>query len=135
MYMQTDRPIPPKNYSGSVFAAPAEVPPIQEEPPIPEPAPVAPPAAEEPHVETAEARETSTMGGAERPSAAGGGRGGILSRFPLLSTLLPPPRRGETEARRLPLPDWALLGAVVLLFLADEGNDVLPFLLLLLLWD
>ena len=135
MYMQADRPIPPKNYSGSVFAVHAPEPPLpQEEPPAAAPPAAAPPTAA-PHAEAEEVRETAAPTNEESAPAACGGRVGILSKFPLLSSLLPPPRRGETEARRLPLPDWALLGAVVLLFLSDEGNDILPFLLLLLLWD
>ena len=124
MYMQTDRPILPKNYSGSAFALPTEAPPPSEPP--------APPSTEEapPVQEPRPSAEAVAVN-----AAPAGGRGGLLSKFPMLSTLLPPPRRGESEARRLPLPDWALLGAVALLFLADEGNDILPFLLLLLLWD
>ena len=60
--------------------------------------------------------------------------GGILSRIPFLSSLLPPPRGGGSAGSRL--PEWVVIGAVILLLAGDEdGSDVLPFLLLLLLWD
>ena len=67
------------------------------------------------------------------PAARMGG-GGILARIPLLSSFLPPPRHGTGDKGRS-LPDWILTGAVVLLLLADEQSDILPLLLLLLLWD
>lgn len=61
-------------------------------------------------------------------------RGGFFSRFPFLSSLLPPPR-GKDKKDGI-LPEWALIAAVILLFFSEEGeNDILPFLLLLLLWD
>lgn len=138
MYMQSERPVPPKNYSGSAFspegelrfpqmavpeeetAAKAALHEAPEEPPATESAsPAVLPAEKPPEV-------VPTMA---RPE----GKGGFLSHFPFLSSLLPPPRREGKE--RLPLPDWVLLGAVALLFLSDGDNDILPFLLLLLLWD
>ena len=59
--------------------------------------------------------------------------GAAFARFPLLSALLPP-KRGKKEGGDL--PEWVLIAAVFLLLFADgEKNDILPFLLLLLLWD
>lgn len=60
--------------------------------------------------------------------------GGLLSRIPFLSSLLPPPRKGGGAGGRL--PEWVVIAAVIFLLAGDEdGSDVLPFLLLLLLWD
>lgn len=59
---------------------------------------------------------------------------GLLSRLPFLSSFLPPPRCKDGK-NSLNLPDWVLIGAMALLFLSEEDNDILPFLLLLLLWD
>ena len=60
--------------------------------------------------------------------------GGLLSRIPFLSSLLPPPRKGGGVGGRL--PEWVVIAAVIFLLAGDEdGGDVLPFLLLLLLWD
>jgi hypothetical protein len=57
---------------------------------------------------------------------------GLLGRFPLLSSLLPP-SRGERANHEL--LTWVLLGAAVLLLLDDRTDDILPLLLILLLWD
>ena len=63
-----------------------------------------------------------------------GSRGGLLSRFPFLSSLLPP-SRGKHKKDGI-LPEWVLIAAVILLFYSEDGeSDILPFLLLLLLWD
>ena len=60
--------------------------------------------------------------------------GGILSRFPFLSSLLPPSRGKHKKDGTL--PEWVVIAAVILLFFSEDGeNDILPFLLLLLLWD
>ena len=75
------------------------------------------------------------------PAMAKGGKkekstptGGLLSRIPFLSSLLPPPRKGGGAGGRL--PEWVVIAAVIFLLAGDEdGGDVLPFLLLLLLWD
>ncbi|MBO5355945.1 MAG: hypothetical protein J6B09_07765 [Clostridia bacterium] len=59
---------------------------------------------------------------------------GFFSRFPFLSSLLPPPR-GKHKKDGI-LPEWVVIAAVILLFFSEDGdNDILPFLLLLLLWD
>ena len=136
MYVQPpmgDAPVQlPKEYHGTVFApaeetgAPPEVtettssaseasaPPVQE---------VKPPTAQE----------------GEDPGATQTGarvsRGlfdGLLGRCPLLSSLLPP-SRGERANHEL--LTWVLLGAAVLLLLDDRTDDILPLLLILLLWD
>ena len=64
------------------------------------------------------------------------GRGGILSflsNSPLLSSFLPPPRKGhEGESD---LMQWIMVGLVFLLLLNDSDDDILPLLLLLLLWN
>ena len=140
MYIQPpgDDPIAiPRNYSGNAFRQiPREAPPPEaaaEQPPS-EPTP---PVAEA--VQAPEAAEAPPP--LEAPSAPAGAFGegkekgrGIRDRFPFLSSLLPP-HRGEHKKGGI-LPEWALIGAVILLFLwEDEENDILPFLLLLLLWD
>ena len=59
---------------------------------------------------------------------------GFFSRFPFLASLLPPPR--GKHKRDGVLPEWVVIAAVILLFFSEDGeNDILPFLLLLLLWD
>ncbi len=66
----------------------------------------------------------------------GSGLGGILSRIPFLSSLAPPPRRCEGGARKhSELWDWVLLALVALSLFNGKDDDVLPLLLLLLLWD
>lgn len=61
----------------------------------------------------------------------GGIFGGVLGRFPFLSSLLPPTPRGEEHEGlfRLILPLLFLL-----LFSGEEEDDVLPLLILLFLW-
>ena len=64
------------------------------------------------------------------------GGGGLLSRLPFLSSFLPPPReKCEKERHHGEWWDVALLALAVLCLLGDRENDVLPILLLLLLWD
>ena len=132
MYMQSE-PILPKNYSGSAF--PRTSPPEDAEPPLtgtealPAEAPSPPPT--EPQAEPAAAPASAGPTAAHTPEK----RSDPLGRFPFLSSLLPPPRHGAERRERSVLPDWVLLGAVALLFFGDESNDILPFLLLLLLWD
>lgn len=59
--------------------------------------------------------------------------GGLLSEFPLVSSLLPPPRSHTRD--QSDLIQWILIGAAILLFLNDSADDILPLLLLLLLWE
>ena len=64
------------------------------------------------------------------------GLGGLFSRVPFLSSLAPPPRTcHEGERRHSELWDWVLLALVALSLLGGKDDDVLPLLLLLLLWD
>ena len=64
------------------------------------------------------------------------GLSGLFSRIPFLSTLAPPARRcGEGDRKHGELWDWILLALVALSFLNGKDDDVLPLLLLLLLWD
>ena len=64
------------------------------------------------------------------------GLSGLFSRVPFLSSLAPPPRKcGEGERRHGELWDWVLLAVVALALLGGRDDDVLPILLLLLLWD
>ena len=65
-------------------------------------------------------------------------RGGILGKFPLLSALMPPPRGKDKHGTGIldgDLKEWLLIGVALLLLLRDQGDDILPLLLLLLLWD
>ena len=120
----------PRDYSGHTFRVPQEQPPQappQEAPPEMQSAP-SPTAPQEPP----EATTTEQNGDSE--TAACGARPfekGFLSRIPFLSSLLPPKRSGKHEGE---LPEWAIIG-LVLLLLTDETGDILPFLLLLVLWD
>ena len=64
------------------------------------------------------------------------GLGNLFSRVPFLSSLAPPPRRcGEGERKHSELWDFVLLAVVALSLLNGKDDDVLPLLLLLLLWD
>ncbi len=64
------------------------------------------------------------------------GLSNLFSRVPFLSSLAPPPRRcGEGERKHGELWDWVLLAVVALALLGGRDDDVLPILLLLLLWD
>lgn len=64
------------------------------------------------------------------------GLSNLFSRVPFLSSLAPPPRRCDGDARKhSELWDFVLLAVVALSFLNGRDDDVLPILLLLLLWD
>lgn len=137
MYIQQSHPeLPfglPRDYSGNAFRPeePPAAPPEQAEPNIEEGQESAPQGESEAPTDTdSESVPTLARSGEER----GEGKGGLLSRLPFLSSLLPPPRRrGEKEGG---LPEWAVL-AVLLLLLGNDSreDDILPFLLLLLLWN
>jgi hypothetical protein len=75
--------------------------------------------------------------GGKRSDLFGGvGLSGLFSRIPFLSSLAPPPRRCEEGVRRHgELWDLALLALVALSLFNGKEDDVLPILLLLLLWD
>lgn len=59
----------------------------------------------------------------------------LFSRVPFLSSLAPPPRSCEGARKHSELWDWVLLALVALSLLNGKDDDVLPLLLLLLLWD
>lgn len=133
MYMQTEHPILPKNYSGNAFSPNGErlfPAPAQQEPPDDALQEATMPTAAQSGISD-EAPEQTAEAFAQK-SAETRPVSGLISRFPFLSSLLPPRRAGRNDAL---LPDWVLLGAVALLFLADGDNDILPLLLLLLLWE
>jgi hypothetical protein len=110
----------PRGYRGSAFEA------------IPTP-PVAP--VEEPSEEpTAQAALPDPEAApAFAPSEPPPREGGLLDKLPFLSQLLPPPR--GHKSKKGGLPEWAILGIILLLLLDSPENDLLPFLLILLLWD
>lgn len=118
MYIQEQGAIPfalPKGYSGNAFqerdTQTAAVPP----PPPDTDVPPAPAEHREPPKE-------------EPPSAPAG----LFGKMPFLSSLLPPPRRKKEGDG---LPEWAIV-ALILFVLSDEREgNLLPILLLLLLWD
>ena len=122
---QNEAPVIPEGYRGSAFSVAPEAPP----PPIEEPSA----AVQEPTREAPSEKEPAAEAFAHREERDRGREGASpLSRFPFLSSLLPPKRKEGKGG----LPDWVLLAAVAVLFFSEEGdNDILPFLLLLLLWD
>ena len=63
------------------------------------------------------------------------GLSGLFSRIPFLSSLAPPPRGCEQGRRHSEIWDLALLAVVALSLLSGKDDDILPLLLLLLLWD
>ena len=140
----------PRGYSGNAFAR-EDPRPRPMPPPVSRPAPAHVPIEEaqdpihappEPPTDVLESsKETPPNSPTDLPTDAGVVEearptlsGGLLSRVPFLSSLLPPStgkRRGQGA-----LPEWLLIGAVILLLFTEEGdNDILPFLLLLLLWE
>ena len=131
MYRQESRPIPPENYSGSAFSPNGARRFPTAEPPAAEPteAPKEPPVQDSPQ----EQQDLPTVAASAEKEEKSRPVGGLATRIPFLSSLLPPRREGHSG--KAAVPDWALLGAVALLFLTDSDSDILPFLLLLLLWD
>ncbi|MBQ3483187.1 MAG: hypothetical protein IJA78_03330 [Clostridia bacterium] len=137
MYIQPHRDSPlelpvtvPRDYSGHTFRAPPTPPPRDEPPPeeqvevLADAPSVTEEAASDPQAAQPDTAEAAPCGGTPQEK-------GFLSRIPLLSSLLPPKRSGKHEGE---LPEWAIIG-LVLILLTDETSDILPFLLLLLLWD
>ena len=150
MYIQPSEPFfVPEGYSGNAFRALQTE--VQEQEPLPQTAPEqgideeavkaeraangiengqAETVVEGGENETAEAPVVLEKEGEREKSLP---TGSLLSRLPFLSSLLPPPRGRSLSAG---LPEWVVLAGVILLLLGDgENADVLPFLLLLLLWD
>ncbi len=123
----------PKGYSGSAFSSvPAPEPLARAAPSEPEPAPIPPPDVAEseaviPPPADAEAAPAFAQHHETRRE------GGIFSKLPFLSSLMPPPRKRHGKGEGL--PEWAVIGIVLLLLLDSPENDLLPFLLILLLWD
>lgn len=135
MYIQNQPPpeMPfslPKGYSGNAFAPQPQAEPAQEAPEETET--VEPPGtlSEPEQAPAAQAESTEAFAPARGEKHTDGG---IFSRLPFLSSLLPPSRkkRGGREG----LPEWAVIAVVLFLLLDSNENDLLPFLLLLLLWD
>ena len=113
----------PRDYHGNAFSRQeAQAPPPPREKEVPEEAPLE--GAQAPPLEA-----ESFCHKEEKPQG-----GSLFDRLPFLSPLLPPTRH---EGGRSGLPEWAIIGLVLLLLLnGKEGNnDLLPFVLLLLLWD
>ena len=135
MYIQSNNhDIPftiPRGYSGSAFAPPENAT-QQHTPEQQEPLAEAPPPKEEPYEETTvkDIKEDAVPAFAPHREAR---RGGIFERLPFLSSLLPPTRKKQGEKEGL--PEWVVIGIVLLLLLDSPENDLLPFLLILLLWD
>ena len=118
----------PKGYSGNAFAPTPAPPPPPEEQETATITPTEAPSDREP-VQKSEESATAPAFAPHREEP----RGGLLERLPFLSSLLPPPRKkhgGKGE-----LPQWAVIGIILLLLLDSPENDLLPFLLILLLWD
>ena len=137
----------PPDYRGHTYKVPERVEFSASE----EDAASASPPQEEGTAEMREENEKSTPAGAldsgfgANHGQKGGKRGeffgnlglsGLFSRVPFLSSLAPPPRKcGEGGHKHSELWDWVLLAVVALSLLNGRDDDVLPILLLLLLWD
>ena len=150
MYIQEEQPEKERNappdYSGHTYKAPERIEPFsQEETEIEVPQAEAVSKMQDASLgESTPAGAFGARGGAEKHKG-GGKRGelfgnlglsGLFSRVPFLSSLAPPPRRCDGEERKhSELWDWVLLAVVALSFLNGRDDDVLPILLLLLLWD
>ncbi len=109
----------PKGYSGNAFQEPPPTPPVTEASPPPEAERTAPPTVEE--AAPASAGEAPP----DTPVSA-------LGRLPFLSSLLPPPRKKREGGG---LPEWALVALIFFVLNDSREGDLLPILLLLLLWD
>ena len=148
MYIQSPTPEAqdgftlPKGYSGSAFTAKGAQT-VQETPtsapPMPDASPTrserdSPDTPEKKSEEEAPQGEQDTAAAAFAPSREKRGEGSLLTRLPFLSSLLPPARHKDGKSG---LPEWAVIGLVLFLLLNDSerDGDLLPFVLLLLLWD
>ena len=108
----------PKGYSGNAF--PETSPAVTPQEVIPQ----APSPEDVPQEPEADAAPTV----ADAPSTLAGAFG----KLPFLSSLLPPPRRKKEGGG---LPEWALLALILFVLNDSREGDLLPILLLLLLWD
>ena len=156
MYIQQEPPekeqgVPP-DYSGHTYKVPERVEFSAPSPDTaPEISPQEPPCEDPPHemqgAQNEESAPAGTFGARGNASflKKDGKRGdffgnlglsGLFSRVPFLSSLAPPPRKcGEGGHKHSELWDWVLLALVALSLLNGKDDDVLPILLLLLLWD
>ena len=122
MYIQPQSVTLPKGYSGNAFRQEDTAPPPRDAP------------AKEPEVKEA---PPDTPGGCPPPEdvpvmGPPPKEEGLFSRLPFLSSLLPPQRKRK-EGRCG--GEWLIWGIVLFLLLDNNENDLLPLLLLLLLWD
>ncbi|MBE6630283.1 MAG: hypothetical protein E7624_05475 [Ruminococcaceae bacterium] len=131
----------PPDYSGHTYQSP---PPVQEMPATEQatkeqPTPTKAPEESVPTgVLTGDKKQDFSQKGGKRGGIFENlGVGGLFSRIPFLSSLLPPSReRCEGKSAHSDWWDLALLGLAVLFLLdGNKDHDVLPILLLLLLWD
>ncbi len=115
----------PRDYAGTAFSPQpaieqAEVEQVETEPSAPQESPA----------------EAAPAFSPQRPSCGTGkGKGSLfsfLTNSPLLSSFLPPARKGHEGENDI--MQWILVGAVILLLLNDSDDDILPLLLLLLFW-
>ena len=135
MYIQaqTDRELQlPQNYSGNTFRPQAENSPTPEPPPSVQDAPAEDLPEQAPPEEAVAAGSFFEHKG-ERCDKNDRGRGLFSSLSPLLSSFLPP--GCEKRAEHGQWRDLVLIGVAVLLFLREDSDDLLPLLLLRLLWD
>jgi len=132
----------PPDYSGHTYAPPPSA--------VPEESAVRAVSTSEETTESAKAEKTAPAGAfsgkesghfSQNSGKRGGffenlGLGGLFSRVPFLSSLAPPPRHCTEGARKHgELWDLVLLAVIALALLGERDDDVLPILLLLLLWD
>lgn len=114
----------PRNYAGTAFSAKPDIPEQPQEAEQRE----ALPQEQENEAIPAFAPKCETK---DAPK----GKGSLfsfLTNSPLLSSFLPPPRKGHEGENDI--MQWILVGAVILLLLSDSDDDILPLLLLLLFW-
>ena len=147
MYIQSDTPErehqAPPDYSGHTYKSTEWVPPAPQAIEVAEEEEVVsePPASAQESVPAGAfgggvSKDCDKKGGKRGDLFGNLGLGGLFSRVPLLSSLAPPPRTcGEGGRRHGELWDWLLLAVIALSLLGGKDDDVLPILLLLLLWD
>ncbi len=127
MYIQPPFSIP-KGYSGNAFTN--ETPP-EEKTKEAEPLPAQEIKEEPPQDDGAKSDQEKVE--ATPVSATPERAESVFLRFPFLSSLLPPPRHKKEKSGSL--LELAIIGAFLFLTWEDGDKDLLPFLLLLLLWD
>ena len=127
MYIQPPFSIP-SGYSGNAFAS------NQASEEASTPAPEAPIKEQDPPYEcTADGAPEAAPTNAIPTEAAPDRPAGIFSRFPFFNSLMPPPRHKKENDGAL--PEWVIIGIFIYIMLDNNDRDLLPFLLLLLLWD